>query len=88
MLVLSRKPGEKIMIGNDVVLTILEVRGDNVKLGVQAPRSIAIHREEIYEELRRSNQQAASPQAAKALDVLGKKSLTKPSNTVLPKKSK
>lgn len=83
MLVLSRKPGEKIMIGNDVVLTVLEIRGDNVKLGVQAPRSIVIHREEIYEELRRSNQLAASPAKPSALDALSGKAkpLKKPEVT-------
>jgi carbon storage regulator len=51
MLVLSRKIGEKIVIGNDVFITVLEVRGDNVKLGMDAPRHISIHREEIYQRI-------------------------------------
>lgn len=58
MLVLSRKIGEKIVIGNDVFITVLEVRGDNVKLGVDAPKHISIHREEIYQEIINANQQA------------------------------
>jgi carbon storage regulator len=60
MLVLSRKIGEKIVIGNDVFVTILEVRGDNVKLGMDAPKHISIHREEIYQEIIKANQQARS----------------------------
>jgi carbon storage regulator len=67
MLVLSRKPGEKIMIGQDIVLIVLEVRGDNIKLGVQAPRSVTVHREEIYEEIRKANMQAAPTRSAEAL---------------------
>ena len=60
MLVLSRKIGEKIVRGNDVFITVLEVRGDNVKLGMDAPRHISIHREEIYQEIINANQQARS----------------------------
>ena len=60
MLVLSRKTGEKIVIGNDVFITVLEVRGDNVKLGMDAPKHISIHREEIYQEIISANQQARS----------------------------
>jgi carbon storage regulator len=48
MLVLSRKRGEKIVIGGDVTLTVLEVRGDRVKLGFTAPAEVPIHREEIH----------------------------------------
>lgn len=68
MLVLSRKPSEKIMIGHEIVLTVLEVRGDNVKLGIQAPRTVSIHREEIYEEIRKANQQAVSKTQPATLD--------------------
>jgi carbon storage regulator len=63
MLVLSRKLGERIVIGNDVVVTILEIRGESVKLGVDAPRTISVHRQEIYEEIRQANQ-AAMPTPA------------------------
>jgi carbon storage regulator len=59
MLVLSRKAGESIVIGNDVVITILEVRGGQIRVGVDAPRSLAVHRAEIYEQVLVENQAAA-----------------------------
>jgi len=49
------------MIGDDVVVTVLEVRGDVIRLGIRAPRDIQVHREEVYRELRLANQEAASP---------------------------
>ncbi|PZM96431.1 MAG: carbon storage regulator [Actinobacteria bacterium] len=61
MLVLTRRPGESVMIGDDVVVTVLEVRGDVIRLGIRAPRDIQVHREEVYRELRLANQEAASP---------------------------
>lgn len=59
MLVLSRRLGESIVIGNEVVVRVIEVRGDQVKLGIEAPRSVQIHREEIYLELQAENSHAA-----------------------------
>jgi carbon storage regulator len=53
MLVLSRQKDESIMIGDDVKITIVDVRGDKVRLGITAPKSIAVHREEIYEAIQR-----------------------------------
>ena len=70
MLVLTRRANQSIMIGHDVVVTVLEVRGDQIRLGIQAPRHVDVHREEVYRELQRTNQLAASP-SAKALDALG-----------------
>ena len=61
MLVLTRRPGESIMVGDEVVVTVLDVRGDVVRLGIKAPRSIQVHREEVYRELQRANREAASP---------------------------
>lgn len=61
MLVLTRRSGESVMIGDNVVVTVLEVRGDVIRLGIGAPRDIQVHREEIYRELQASNQEAASP---------------------------
>jgi carbon storage regulator len=61
MLVLTRRTGESVMIGDDVVLTVLEVRGDVVRLGIRAPRDIQVHREEVYRELQSANREAASP---------------------------
>lgn len=51
------------MIGNDIVVTVLEVRGDQVRLGIKAPRSVPVHREEVYAELIEQNKAAASPDA-------------------------
>ncbi len=61
MLVLTRRSGESVMIGDEVVVTVLEVRGDVIRLGIRAPRDIQVHREEIYRELQAANQAAASP---------------------------
>ena len=61
MLVLTRRAGESVMIGDDVVITVLEARGDVVRLGIQAPREVQVHREEVYKELRDVNREAASP---------------------------
>jgi carbon storage regulator len=49
------------MVGDDVVITVLETRGDVVRLGILAPRTIQVHREEVYRELQRVNREAASP---------------------------
>ena len=59
MLVLSRRAGESINIGDDVVVTVLEVRGDVVRVGINAPRTIRVHREEVYRELQAANRAAA-----------------------------
>ncbi|OLB81472.1 MAG: carbon storage regulator [Actinobacteria bacterium 13_2_20CM_2_71_6] len=61
MLVLTRHPGESVMVGDDIVITVLDVRGDVVRVGIAAPRSIGVHREEVYRELQRANRDAASP---------------------------
>jgi len=61
MLVLSRRVGESIVVGDDVTITVLEVRGDVVRVGIDAPRSVAVHRAELLAELAASNQESASP---------------------------
>jgi len=61
MLVLSRRPGESVVLGDDVTITILEVRGDVVRVGIDAPRSLAVHRAELLVQLEESNREAASP---------------------------
>lgn len=61
MLVLSRRPGESVVIGEDVTISVLEVRGDIVRIGISAPRSVAVHRAELLAELEQSNIEAASP---------------------------
>ena len=69
MLVLTRRANQSIMIGHEIVVTVLEVRGDQVRLGIKAPRSIDVHREEIFIQLQRANRDAVqSPkQAAESL---------------------
>jgi carbon storage regulator len=66
VLVLSRRAGESVVIADDVVVTVLEVRGDVIRLGIDAPRHVRVHREEVYREVQRANQAAA---AAAAEDV-------------------
>jgi len=61
VLVLTRHANQSIMIGNEVVVTVLEVRGDQVRLGIRAPREIAVHRDEVFAELQKANRSAASP---------------------------
>lgn len=61
MLVLSRRVGESVVIGDDVTITVLEVRGDVVRIGIDAPRSVAVNRAELLRELEDSNRTAASP---------------------------
>ena len=53
MLVLSRKKDEKIMIGEDVTLMVIEIRGDKVRLGIDAPKDVSVHREEVFNAIRR-----------------------------------
>jgi len=60
MLVLGRRTGENIRIGDDIKVIVLEVRGGQIKLGIEAPLHIQVHREEIYERIQRQNQRAAS----------------------------
>lgn len=69
MLVLTRSAKQSIVIGTDVVVTVLEVRGDQVRLGISAPRNVSVHREEVFAELESANRAAASPDA-EALDQL------------------
>lgn len=58
MLVLSRQRDESIMIGDKVVVTIVDIRGDKVRLGIQAPSEVTVHRQEVYEAIQRENQRA------------------------------
>ena len=70
MLVLSRQRDESIIIGDNVVITVVDVRGDKVKLGIDAPKEISVHRREVYEAIQRENRQAAllKPDDARLLD--------------------
>ena len=55
MLVLSRQKDESIYIGDDIVLTVVDVRGDKVRIGIQAPGSVPVHREEVYKAIQNEN---------------------------------
>lgn len=59
MLVLTRRPNQSIVIGGDVVITVLEVRGDQVRIGIKAPREVDVHRDEVWAELQQANRAAA-----------------------------
>ena len=64
MLILTRRVGESVMVGDDIVVTVLDVKGDAVRVGIQAPRSIAVNREEVYRQLQQANEAAVSPDDA------------------------
>lgn len=66
MLVLARKPNQSIMIGDDIEIRVVDIKGDQVKIGITAPKSISVHRKEIYEEIKAENIGASQ---AKAEDV-------------------
>lgn len=70
MLALSRKKEEAIIINNDIEITILEVKGDQVKLGITAPKSVPIYRKEVYMQIQAANQEAAEVQGMDALKKL------------------
>ncbi len=63
MLVLSRQKDESIMIGDGIRITIVDVRGDKVRIGIEAPKDVKVFRSELYEEIQRQNKSAAAPQA-------------------------
>jgi carbon storage regulator len=60
VLVLSRRAGESVVVGEEVTITVLEVRGEVVRLGIDAPRHVPVHRQEVWVEVQKANQAAAS----------------------------
>ena len=60
MLVLTRKPDQSIMVGTEIEITVLEVRGEQVRLGIRAPRNVTVHRKEVFEQIRLENQNATA----------------------------
>ena len=67
MLILTRKLGEEITIGDDITIKLLEIKGSQVRLGIKAPRHVSIHRQEIYERIHKENLQSADVSAAALL---------------------
>ena len=61
MLVLSRQRDESIIIGDNVVITVVDIRGDKVRLGIEAPRDIAVHRQEIYDAIQKQDSSVSVP---------------------------
>ncbi|NLM00449.1 MAG: carbon storage regulator CsrA [Treponema sp.] len=70
MLILSRKVNEKIKIGNDITLTIIEIKGEQIKVGVEAPKSVKVFRQEVYDAIQREN--IAASNVSVNVDVLSK----------------
>lgn len=60
MLVLTRKPDQSIMVGKEIEIMVLEVRGEQVRLGIRAPREVAVHRKEVFDQILEANRDAAS----------------------------
>lgn len=72
MLALSRKKNEALVINNNIEVTVLEIKGDQVKLGITAPKEIPVYRKEVYLQIQESNKEATNPDALAALqDLLG-----------------
>lgn len=69
MLVLSRHRDESIMIGDEIVITIVDIRGDKVRLGIDAPQDIPVHRQEVYEAIQRENRKATEVTPPETKDI-------------------
>jgi carbon storage regulator len=61
MLIVTRKPGEKVMVGDQVVITVIEVKGSNVRIGIDAPRAVPVYREEIYAAMQQGGTEGKRP---------------------------
>ena len=70
MLALTRKKGESLVLNNDIEVTVLEIRGDQVKIGVKAPREVPVYRKEVYLQIQKENEVAASVENLEALKKL------------------
>lgn len=81
MLVLSRKPGEALRVGDDVEITIVEVKGDMVRIGIEAPRDVQVWRKELWEAIVAENKRAAEEAAAAAAEAVAVKAPAVPAAT-------
>lgn len=73
MLVLTRKKGQSIMIGNDIEIAVVDIQGDQVRLGINAPKNVAIHRKEVFLEIQEENKKAAEVKPEMLGEILGEK---------------
>ena len=73
MLILSRKTNEKIMIGDDISVSIIEIRGDQVRIGVDAPKTVKVFRQEVFDAIKAENKAAAQSAAVLPVMELGKR---------------
>jgi carbon storage regulator len=71
MLVLSRKKNESIVIDNDITIVVVEIRGDKVRLGVEAPKEVPVHRREVFDAIRRNEMAGRDDASSKATDAAG-----------------
>ena len=88
MLVLTRKIGQKLMLGDNVVITIVDARGDSIKIGIDAPRDVSIFREEIYLEIKAANEKATQTPKVDSLKAVMNLIPPTPPNTVQSKETK
>ena len=70
MLALTRKKGESLMINNDIEITVLEIRGDQIKIGVSAPKEVPIYRKEVYTQIQQETKKSAGVESTQALNEL------------------
>ena len=80
MLVLSRRKGESIIIGESIEVTIVDIQGDLIRLGINAPKEISIYRQELFEDIKKANQEAATQAVTNLSDNLDILKTFKPSN--------
>ena len=91
MLVLTRTPNQEIRIGHDIIVRVLEVKGDRVRIGIDAPTEVSVHREEVYLEIAKANREAtdvAAPGLAEVLEIAREKSEIETPKTALRSLSK
>ena len=72
MLALTRKKGERIVIGDNIILTVVDIKGDNIRLAIDAPKDVKIYRGEIYDAIVAENKQSAVSVGLREMDILGK----------------
>jgi carbon storage regulator len=84
MLVLSRHRDETIMIGDEIELTVVDIRGDKVRIGIKAPARIAVHRKEVFDAIKAENEQAANLSSTELGDVRPNVAVDPPGRTPMP----